>query len=152
MQSARSWNSTTATHLNGQAREVTRTWKTKGSHQSKQKNKSAQLAGPTFSQHFPTHYIQLDPIYYAQNCTFFWIFQIYTTKFWLFVFIYFGTLYFVQHVMESCHFPIKDTAILKQNGNFLLSPRYFFYLIGQKYSRIRRLLRVKGLVICFYFD
>ena len=39
-----------------------------GSHQSKQKNKSAQSAGPTFSQHFPTqvspHYIQLDPIYY----------------------------------------------------------------------------------------
>ena len=40
-----------------------------GSHQSKQKNKSAQLASPTFSQHFPTqvspHYIHLDPIYYV---------------------------------------------------------------------------------------
>ena len=39
-----------------------------GLHQSKQKNKSAQSAGPTFSQNFPTqvspHYIQLDPIYY----------------------------------------------------------------------------------------
>ena len=32
---------------------------------------SAQLAGPTFSQHFPTqvipHYIQLDPIYYDNH-------------------------------------------------------------------------------------
>ena len=40
-----------------------------GLHQSKQKNKLAKLAGPTFSQHFPTqvspHYIQLDPIYYG---------------------------------------------------------------------------------------
>ena len=40
-----------------------------GLHRSKQKNKSAQSAGPTFSQHFPTqvspHYIQLDPIYYG---------------------------------------------------------------------------------------
>ena len=54
-----------------QARELTGRWNTMGSHQSKQKNKSAQLAGPTFSQYFPTqvspHYIQLDPIYYAFN-------------------------------------------------------------------------------------
>ena len=35
-----------------------------GLHQSKQKNKSAQLAVPTFSQHFPT---QLDPIYYGAD-------------------------------------------------------------------------------------
>ena len=43
--------------------------KTTGSHRSKQKNKSAQSAGPTFSQHFSTqvspHYIYLDPIYYV---------------------------------------------------------------------------------------
>ena len=65
-----------------------------------------------------------------KNCTFFWIFQIYTTKFQLFVCIYFGTLYFLQHVMESCHFPILDTAILKQNRDFLLSPQYFFYVVG----------------------
>ena len=35
------------------------------------KNKSAQSAGPTFSQHFPTqvspHYIQLDPVYYGRE-------------------------------------------------------------------------------------
>ena len=51
------------------AREFTRRWKTMGSHRRKQKNKSAQLTGPTFSQHFPTqvspHVIQLDPIYYG---------------------------------------------------------------------------------------
>ena len=46
-----------------------------GSHRSKQKNKSAQLAGPTFSQHFTTQmslrYIQiLDPIYYALHILF----------------------------------------------------------------------------------
>ena len=56
--------------LDGRAREFTHRWKTMGLHRSKQKNKSAQLAGPTFSQHFPTqvspHYIQLDPIYYDQ--------------------------------------------------------------------------------------
>ena len=56
---------------NGRAREVTRTWKTKGLHQSKQKNKSAQSAGPIISQHFPTqvspNYIQLDPIYYVMQ-------------------------------------------------------------------------------------
>ena len=44
-------------------------WQTVGSHRGKQKNKSAQSAGPTFSQHFPTqvspHFIQLDPIYYG---------------------------------------------------------------------------------------
>ena len=38
---------------------------------TKQNNKSAQSAGSTFSQHFPTqvspHYIQLDPIYYVEN-------------------------------------------------------------------------------------
>ena len=44
-------------HCDGRAREFTRRWKTTGSHPSKQKNKSAQSAqsaGPTFSQHFPT--------------------------------------------------------------------------------------------------
>ena len=50
--------------------------KTTGSHRSKQKNKSAQMAGPTFSQHFPTqvspHYIQLYPIYYGLNFQFLW--------------------------------------------------------------------------------
>ena len=57
--------------FNGRAREFTRRWKTTGSHGSKQKNKSAQLAGPTFSQHFSTQmspqYIQLDPIYYGYD-------------------------------------------------------------------------------------
>ena len=37
----------------------------------KQKKKSAQSAGPTFSQYFPTqvspNYIQLDPIYYDSH-------------------------------------------------------------------------------------
>ena len=41
--------------------------KTTGSHQSKQKNKSAQSAPHTFEQHFSTqvspHYPQLEPIY-----------------------------------------------------------------------------------------
>ena len=59
-----------AFRFDGQAREFTCRWKTTGWHWSKQKNKSAQSAGPTFSQHYPTqvspHYIQLDPIY----CTF----------------------------------------------------------------------------------
>ena len=54
-----------------QARDFTRRWKTTGLHQNKQKNQSAQSAGQTFSQHFPTqvspHYIQLDPIYYGQT-------------------------------------------------------------------------------------
>ena len=58
-----------AFRFNGRAREFTCRWKTTGWHWSKQKNKSAQSAGPTFSQHFPTqvspHYIQLDPIYYG---------------------------------------------------------------------------------------
>jgi hypothetical protein len=58
--------------FNGRDREFTLRWKTKGLHQSKQKDKLAQLAGPTFSQHFPTHvsphYIQLDPIYYGGYC------------------------------------------------------------------------------------
>ena len=53
---------------------LTREWQTTGSHQSKQKNKSAQLAPPTFSQHFPTqvspHYPQLDPIYYEPTHVF----------------------------------------------------------------------------------
>ena len=40
-----------------------------GSHQSKQKNKSAHLSRSTFSQHLPTqaspHWPRLDPIYYC---------------------------------------------------------------------------------------
>ena len=56
--------------FDGPAREFTHKWKTTGLHWSKQKNKSAQSAGPTFSQHYPIqvspHYIQLDLIY----CTF----------------------------------------------------------------------------------
>jgi hypothetical protein len=55
--------------FDGRTHEFTRRWNTMGSHWSKQKNKSAQLASPTFSQHFPTHvsphYIQLDPTYYV---------------------------------------------------------------------------------------
>ena len=61
-----------AFNFDGWTCEFTLRWKTKGSHQSKQKDKLAQLAGPTFSQHFPTqvspHYIQLDPIYYGGYC------------------------------------------------------------------------------------
>ena len=52
----------------GRAREFICKWKTMGSHRNKQKNKSAQSASPTFSQHLPTqvspHYVQQDPIYY----------------------------------------------------------------------------------------
>ena len=55
--------------FDGQAREFTRRRKTTGTHRNKQKNKLAQLASPTFSQHFSTqvspYYIQLDPIYYG---------------------------------------------------------------------------------------
>ena len=58
-----------AFRFDGRACEFTRRWKTTGSHRSKHINKSAQLAGPTFLQHFQTqvspHYSQLDPIYYA---------------------------------------------------------------------------------------
>ena len=58
-----------AFRFDGRACKFTSRWKTTGLHPSKQKNKSAQLAGHTLSQHFPTqvspHYIQLDPIYYA---------------------------------------------------------------------------------------
>ena len=61
-----------AFRFDGWAPEFTLKWKTTGSHWSKQKNKSAQLANPTFSQHFPIqvkpHYIQLDPIYYGLKC------------------------------------------------------------------------------------
>ena len=60
-----------AFRFDGWAPEFTLKWKTTGSHRSKQKNKSAQLANPTFSQHFPIqvspHYIQLDPIYYDKS-------------------------------------------------------------------------------------
>ena len=56
--------------------KFTRRWKPMGSHRSEHKTKSAQLAGPTFSQHFPTqvspHYIQLYPIYYGLNFQFLW--------------------------------------------------------------------------------
>ena len=56
-----------AFRFDGQASD-TRRWKTMGLHRSKQKHKSAQLAGPSFWQNFPTqvspHYIQLDSIYY----------------------------------------------------------------------------------------
>ena len=45
-----------------------------GLYQSKQKNKLAQSAGPTFAQHFPTQvssqYIQLNPIYYELGDTY----------------------------------------------------------------------------------
>ena len=45
-----------------------------GLHRSKQRNKAAQSAGPTFPQHFPTqaspHHIKLDPIYYGGFLTF----------------------------------------------------------------------------------
>jgi hypothetical protein len=65
-----------AFRFDGQAREFTCRRKTTGSHQSKQKNKSAQSTSPTFSQHFSTqmspHYVQLDPIYYGflqQTCS-----------------------------------------------------------------------------------
>ena len=75
-----------AFRFDGQAREFIRRWKTTGLHPSKQKNKSAQSADPTFSQHFPTqvspHYIQLDPIYYGHNLSTFARLSIY---FFLFV-------------------------------------------------------------------
>ena len=90
-----------AFHFNVRAHEFTRRWKTTGSHQSEEKNKSAQSAGPTFSQHFPTqaspHYIQLDPIYYVCSSffctrTITWAVSIVTSTsdMFLCIYVYFG--------------------------------------------------------------
>ena len=84
--------------FDGPAREFTCRWKTTGLHWSKQKNKSAQSAGPNFSQHFPTevspHYIHLDLIYYAflliltkKSCTSFGC-QIWSQKWKIYLFLH----------------------------------------------------------------
>ena len=91
--------------------------KTTGLHRSTQKNKSVQLAGPTFSQHFPgepqlyptkSHVLWLHYFYFNQCPFWFWI----ITKNLLYLQYFYPFLY----VFIWCHYnPRIESPILCQN-------------------------------------
>ena len=51
---------------------------------------------------------------------------------------------------QGMMFPAKTNPFWQEQLNFLHTAYTYLYMYGQKYSRLRCLLRVKGLVIFFY--